>query len=42
MSFANAGIAVTVLDASAAALAEGLAAVRRNYESAASKGRLSA
>ena len=41
MSFANAGIAVTVLDASAAALAEGLAAVRRNYESAASKGRLS-
>jgi len=42
MSFANAGIPVTVLDASAEALEKGLAAVRRNYESAAQKGKLSA
>ena len=41
MSFANAGIAVTVLDASAAALEKGLDVVRRNYESAARKGKLS-
>ena len=42
MSFADAGIAVTLLDANAEALAQGLARVRRNYESAAHKGRLSA
>jgi 3-hydroxyacyl-CoA dehydrogenase len=42
MCFANAGIAVTVLDASAAALEKGLGVVRRNYESAAAKGKLSA
>jgi len=41
MSLANAGIAVTVLDVSAAALARGLDVVRRNYESAARKGKLS-
>jgi len=41
MSFANAGIAVTVLDASAAALAKGLAVVRNNYAGAAQKGKLS-
>jgi 3-hydroxyacyl-CoA dehydrogenase len=42
MNFANAGIPVTVLDASAEALAQGLAVVRKNYESAAKKGKLSA
>jgi 3-hydroxyacyl-CoA dehydrogenase len=42
MSFADAGIAVTLLDANAEALARGLASVRKNYESAAQKGRLSA
>jgi 3-hydroxyacyl-CoA dehydrogenase len=42
MSFANAGIPVTVLDASAAALEKGLGVVRANYESAAHKGKLSA
>jgi len=41
MNFANAGIPVTVLDASAEALAKGLDIVRRNYESAAKKGKLS-
>jgi 3-hydroxyacyl-CoA dehydrogenase len=41
MNFANAGIAVTVLDASAEALAKGLAVVRKNYESAVKKGKLS-
>jgi 3-hydroxyacyl-CoA dehydrogenase len=41
MSFANAGIPVTVLDASAAALEKGLGVVRANYESAAHKGKLS-
>src|ERR1700722_17767360 len=42
MNFANAGIPVTVLDASAEALAKGLAVVRRNYERAAQNGKLSA
>jgi 3-hydroxyacyl-CoA dehydrogenase len=42
MCFANAGIAVTVLDASREALEKGLGVVRRNYESAAAKGKLSA
>jgi 3-hydroxyacyl-CoA dehydrogenase len=41
MSLANAGIAVTVLDVSASALEKGLDVVRRNYESAARKGKLS-
>jgi 3-hydroxyacyl-CoA dehydrogenase len=41
MNFANAGIPVTVLDASAAALEKGLGVVRRNYASAAKKGKLS-
>jgi 3-hydroxyacyl-CoA dehydrogenase len=41
MSFANAGIPVTVLDVSAEALERGLGVVRRNYESAARKGKLS-
>jgi 3-hydroxyacyl-CoA dehydrogenase len=42
MNFANAGIPVTVLDESAAALEKGLGVVRRTYESAVKKGRLSA
>jgi 3-hydroxyacyl-CoA dehydrogenase len=42
MNFANAGIAVTVLEVQAAVLDKGLAQVRRNYESSAKKGRLSA
>jgi 3-hydroxyacyl-CoA dehydrogenase len=42
MNFANAGIAVTVLEAQAAALEKGLAQVRRNYEASAKKGRLTA
>jgi 3-hydroxyacyl-CoA dehydrogenase len=41
MNFANAGIPVTVLDTSAAALEKGLGVVRSNYESAAKKGKLS-
>jgi 3-hydroxyacyl-CoA dehydrogenase len=41
MNFANAGIPVTVLDASAEALEKGLCIVRRNYESALKKGKLS-
>jgi 3-hydroxyacyl-CoA dehydrogenase len=42
MAFANAGIPVTVLDASAAALERGLGLVRKSYASAVKKGRLSA
>ena len=42
MSLANAGIAVTLIDATQEALERGLAVVRRNYESSAKKGRLSA
>jgi 3-hydroxyacyl-CoA dehydrogenase len=41
MSLANAGIAVTMLDATQEALERGLTAVRRNYEASAKKGRLS-
>ena len=42
MCLADAGIAVTVLEASAAALEQSLGAVRRNYEDAAAQGKLSA
>jgi 3-hydroxyacyl-CoA dehydrogenase len=42
MSLANAGIPVTVLEASAEALERGLGVVRKNYESSAKKGRLNA
>lgn len=42
MNFANAGIPVIILDTSAEALEKGLAIVRRNYESAVKKGKLSA
>ena len=41
MSLANAGIAVTVLDATPEALERGLGVIRKNYESSAKKGRLS-
>jgi 3-hydroxyacyl-CoA dehydrogenase len=41
MNFANAGIPVIVLDESPEALEKGLGVVRRNYESAAEKGKLS-
>ncbi|HLW25993.1 MAG TPA: 3-hydroxyacyl-CoA dehydrogenase NAD-binding domain-containing protein [Steroidobacteraceae bacterium] len=41
MAFANAGLEVTVLDATQAALDKGLGVVRRNYESTLKKGRLS-
>jgi 3-hydroxyacyl-CoA dehydrogenase len=40
MNFANAGIAVTMLETSQQALDKGLATIRRNYESSAKKGRL--
>ncbi len=40
MSFANAGIPVTVVDVAKDALDRGLGVVRRNYESAAARGRL--
>jgi 3-hydroxyacyl-CoA dehydrogenase len=40
MNFANAGIPVTVLEPTQAALDKGLATVRRNYESTLRKGRL--
>ncbi|MFK3737743.1 3-hydroxyacyl-CoA dehydrogenase NAD-binding domain-containing protein [Massilia sp. TN1-12] len=40
MSFANAGIHVTVLETSQEALDKGLAAIRRNYEATARKGKL--
>ena len=42
MCFANAGIPVTVVEASKEALDRGIATIRRNYEATASKGRLSA
>jgi 3-hydroxyacyl-CoA dehydrogenase len=42
MSFANAGIPVTLLDTTQEMLERGLAAVRKNYESSAKKGKLSA
>jgi 3-hydroxyacyl-CoA dehydrogenase len=40
MNFANAGIPVTVLEATQAALDKGLSTVRKNYESTLKKGRL--
>jgi 3-hydroxyacyl-CoA dehydrogenase len=40
MSFADAGIPVTLLDTTQAALDKGLGVVRRNYESSLNKGRL--
>ena len=40
MNFANAGIPVTVLEVSEDGLARGLATVRKNYESAAKRGRM--
>lgn len=40
MSFANAGIPVTVLETSQEALDKGLAAIRRNYQATLDKGRL--
>ena len=42
MNFANAGIAVSLLEADAAALERGLAVVRGNYAAAVKKGRMSA
>jgi 3-hydroxyacyl-CoA dehydrogenase len=42
MSLANAGIAVTLLDATPEALERGLAVLRKNYESSAKRGKLSA
>ncbi|MGH6622730.1 MAG: enoyl-CoA hydratase-related protein, partial [Burkholderiaceae bacterium] len=42
MSFANAGIPVTVYEKDAAALERGLAACRRNWEATAKKGRITA
>lgn len=42
MSFLNAGVPVTLLETSEAALERGLTAVRANYEASARKGRLSA
>lgn len=41
MSFLNAGVPVTLLEADAGALERGLATVRANYEASARKGRLS-
>ncbi len=40
MNFANAGIPVTVLETSAAALEKGLAVVKKNYEGSCKKGRI--
>jgi len=40
MNFASAGIPVTILEASRAALDQGLATIRANYEAAARKGKL--
>ena len=40
MNFANAGVPVTVLETSQAALDKGLGIVRKNYESTLKKGRL--
>jgi 3-hydroxyacyl-CoA dehydrogenase len=42
MSFANAGLPITLLDATQSALDKGLDAVKKNYESTLKKGRLSA
>jgi 3-hydroxyacyl-CoA dehydrogenase len=42
MNFANAGIPVTVLEVKQEALEKGMAAVRKNYESSAKKGKLTA
>jgi len=42
MCFANAGIPVTVSEADGAALERGMAAMRRNWEATASKGRITA
>lgn len=41
MNFLNAGVPVTLLEPDQAALDKGIAAIRRNYESSASKGKLS-
>ena len=41
MNFANAGLPVTVLETTQAALDKGLGVVRKNYESTLKKGRLS-
>src|SRR5687768_2929545 len=40
MTFANAGIAVTLLEAKQEALERGMAAIRKNYEGAVAKGKL--
>ncbi|MGI4796654.1 MAG: 3-hydroxyacyl-CoA dehydrogenase family protein, partial [Janthinobacterium lividum] len=40
MSFVNAGIPVTLVDATAEGLARGLDRVRRNYEASAARGRM--
>ncbi|WP_295532435.1 3-hydroxyacyl-CoA dehydrogenase NAD-binding domain-containing protein [uncultured Pseudacidovorax sp.] len=40
MNFANAGLPVTLVEASAEALARGLGIIRRNYEASAAKGRM--
>lgn len=40
MTFANAGVPVTLVEVNAAALAHGLATMRRNYDAAASRGRM--
>jgi 3-hydroxyacyl-CoA dehydrogenase len=42
MNFANAGIPVTIVETSQAALERGLGIIRRNYEATASKGRMKA
>jgi 3-hydroxyacyl-CoA dehydrogenase len=42
MTYANAGIPVRLKDVDEAALARGIAAIRRNYESSVSKGRMTA
>ena len=42
MNFANAGIPVVIVEASAEALQRGLALVRKNYEASAAKGKLTA
>jgi 3-hydroxyacyl-CoA dehydrogenase len=42
MNFLSAGIPVTLVEANAEALAKGVAAIRRNYESSLKKGRLTA
>ena len=42
MCFANAGIPVTLLESSAAALEQGLSAIRRNYDASVARGSLSA